>query len=596
MRTLDSGLAHSRASSLFILLVALATLLAAGCAESDSGTEEPAATEQEAAPAENVTEAAPETVAETAAPTPQSASRFSQYEILSGIPADTPYVFLALEPEGLDALPWSPSELVPLYDKFIEDIAPREAARTAAPAERTLDQSGQFLVWSLLKELDGKLSAEGLTSFGVDLDGTWAVYGLGIFPAVRITLDDPAAATATMDRVLERAELVVERPRIDFDGNLAPGGKSVDADASSVTLRVATLDPEWQMAVGVVGDELVATIAPTELMPTLLEPLAGALPAGSSLADSAQFETLATRYVDGSSLGDGFGYVDLVGTAYGFARKGAPLLGRSLDAVDAPRLEGVCADEWGSVAEHFPYLVAEFDPISFFDIRSGSVTLQMSNDELMAQLAQLRADVGTVAPTSEDASPTMSLGFNVDLDGALELLNAYGTAIGASPYQCDSLGWVNTTAARVVAAEMLVPKPLQGLRGGHFIIDELGDAPDGDPRGWGHVVSGNMDSLWRWAAPEVFDVDESETASALPSLGTGEVTLHEDMRIADGTVRLDRTTAEPRGGFARVRPRRCCASDGTAATSTANGSASARWTISSSVGWPSGPTSAAATA
>ena len=118
--------------------------------------------------------------------------------LLSYVPADTPYLYANIEP--------TPPELV---DAFILRAGPSLAAlrtlfddleieiNTTDPEEH----SEARLVAALLAEFDGKLNREGLESLGLSLESHMAIYGMGVFPVVRISLKDADALLSAIARV-----------------------------------------------------------------------------------------------------------------------------------------------------------------------------------------------------------------------------------------------------------------------------------------------------------------------------------------------------------------------------------------------------------
>ena len=126
--------------------------------------------------------------------------------LLDYVPADTPYLAANLEPLPEDVVDAWLLRAQPVLDEMQTQLS---KARTDLEGQDPagVDDPGERLALALLRELDGKLSREGLNSLGLDIRSHKVVYGLGAFPVLRVGLSNAVSMQATIHRVLDGAGL-----------------------------------------------------------------------------------------------------------------------------------------------------------------------------------------------------------------------------------------------------------------------------------------------------------------------------------------------------------------------------------------------------
>ena len=132
---------------------------------------------------------------------PQEAARAvaepAMQQLLRHVPADTPYAFVGMGGGGTREFTAKlHGSLAPLM-KQLED----KLASADLQSQLGLDASKQALLQAVLDELRGKYSIDGMAALGLDVDARFAFYGIGVLPAMRMQLRDPAALRGALERI-----------------------------------------------------------------------------------------------------------------------------------------------------------------------------------------------------------------------------------------------------------------------------------------------------------------------------------------------------------------------------------------------------------
>ncbi|HID46561.1 MAG TPA: hypothetical protein EYP34_12510 [Chromatiaceae bacterium] len=210
----------------------------------------------------------------------------AKFDLLSLVPADTPYVAASSR-----EMPLGLSEKVLQASGFgINDGSLRkELADMDADASDT-EQSFTKLLDALLAELEGKMSAKGLESLGVPINGRSLIYGLGILPVVWAEILDAEKVEALLSRVEERS-----------------GMKAETATHGEVNYRRFLMD-DLVGILAVYDKHLIMAVLPVKSEVEMLPLVFGETKPTTSLAGGQFKEFTAKR----KFLGYGDGYVDLV--------------------------------------------------------------------------------------------------------------------------------------------------------------------------------------------------------------------------------------------------------------------------------------------
>ena len=140
------------------------------------------------------------------------------------VPADTPYLAGNLQAPPNEVIDTFLQRAEPVLDtvqqemhKTREAIENENEAGTGGKVDSPQLDMPERLAHAVLQELDGKLNRAGLESLGFDLQSSKVVYGMGIFPVMRVGLSDESAFRESIQRILENAG--INAPELNFQGD-----------------------------------------------------------------------------------------------------------------------------------------------------------------------------------------------------------------------------------------------------------------------------------------------------------------------------------------------------------------------------------------
>jgi hypothetical protein len=196
--------------------------------------------------------------------TEEPAPSGAENALLDYVPADSPYVAANLERLPEDVIDTYLERMQPAINEMQAQLtALRTDLETARKesANGADDDPASRLALAVLGELDGNLSRSGLSSLGLDILSHKVVYGVGAFPMVRLGLSDAAVLRATIERVLENAEIPVAEQTFEDVGFW----RIIAEDAGDVPLG---------LYLAILDDHLVAGLLPpayeAEVLPSFL--------------------------------------------------------------------------------------------------------------------------------------------------------------------------------------------------------------------------------------------------------------------------------------------------------------------------------------
>jgi len=345
-------------------------------------------------------------------------------DILRVVPADTPYVYAALEP--------LPAAYV---DQAMRDGRPELERRAKDLDAVARDSRAGALARTLVRELLSHDSPAGLAEIGVATGrGAWVVYGIGLAPALRVELSAPDRMAAFLDGVVAKSGVSVAT---EMSGNHR---YRVLRDAASGLALAWAID----------GGALVATVASSAKLAEVLPQLfADRLPA-RSLADTDAVRALARAY----------GFKSLQVLAIDLPR----LVGALADAIPA---DAACRGELAAIAGEAPRIVAGFEELSpAHDRVRVTVELSLRLCKLLAGLRAPAAGVGLPL-----GSALARIGLAGDVKAAADVARLWAAAVRANPYRCPFLSGLNRDAGDLWG-ELAAPLPewLAPLRGASAVI------------------------------------------------------------------------------------------------------------------------------
>lgn len=366
---------------------------------------------------------------------------------LHKVPADTPYVIASLEGMPIEYLQRELFSNADLYEKLISKLsAMRDDPDYASLAVE------ERLLFELLAELEGKISVEGMASLGINVNARFVIYGLGLLPVVRFELGDPAKLHAALGRILARTKLTI--PTAKFKGReywMYDTGEGVVAIAA------------------IVGQELVGTLVPKQMLNYVLPLVIGDEEPEQSLADTGDLAELAAQYKFSNYS---VGYVDLFNLAQTLVGGGSSLANQLTLALEIDMTHPACQKELPALLSPIPRIV--FGAYEIGDKQaSGGVIFEMRRDIAMA-LRGMRASVPGMNDKGVGQSAKMSFGVGIDVSALLSFASEKLGALSRDDHKCPQLAQAASAAAQIKQSiDNFSASPFGNLHGANLILDEL---------------------------------------------------------------------------------------------------------------------------
>lgn len=369
-------------------------------------------------------------------------------QILQHVPADTPYAFVGMGGPGTREF------ITKLYEPM-QKLLPQLEAALAKVGDLGLPEDKARLLQAVVTELKGKLSVDGLASLGIDVDARMAFYGLGVLPAMRMQLRDPAALRDAIERVQTSA------------GVRFPTAKLGDVEYWQIT------GGPVEGAVAIVGDQLVAGVAPVAHKDRVFALLFGSELPAQHLGKSEKFQQMLA---DHGLAKVSAGYFDARILAEAFLGEGDALnkdvLAALAPSVAArwPELDATCKQEIRSLVALAPRAVFGTEQIDASGF-AGKFVLELRPD-VAQELMTMRASVPGVDPEAMK-SAVFAMGGGFDMERALTFAQTRAMAIQAAPYQCPALADLNKAASDLVGELKTTDPEVWKIRGGALVLDDL---------------------------------------------------------------------------------------------------------------------------
>lgn len=395
-------------------------------------------------------------------PAPEASSRraSASTELLANVPADTPWIVASLEP--------LPDDVVRRYAQVWDAFADGMQTTIDEIDPSTLDPE----TLAVLRELDGRLSREGLRQLGFLPDGRFVLYGVGLAPVLRLPLSDPAKVRAMLERIDAADRRSWSRVR--------SGGIELARAREDGTSIV------W----GVIDRELVIAAYPSVLEREILPLVTGAQMPTRSLADIDWARTM--RRVHGL-VPHGVGRIDLARIVDAWVGRGPSLTTATARAWDWQSDGDACDEAVRAAVARAPEIVFGATEMS---------SRRIAGRWVWSMDAALRSDLAAIAgpiPAPRDEG-VAQVAFAFDLDAAADASRRWAADLRAEAPGCSALAWGESWRP---------PDSLAGLRGGSATLhapSRRGDDPSytvalgwNDPARWLRAVIG-PGALATWPA------------------------------------------------------------------------------------------------
>lgn len=391
----------------------------------------------------------------TAPPTPSP----RVWPALTYVPAETPYLLASLVP--------LPAAVRAKMSSGADQQLAR-ATETLGPLLAGVSGPGGKALASLLAELRAQPLSEWARSSGFSDGGRFVLYGLSLWPVLRIELERADAAEALIGRTLRAAELpTAPLPR----GAWRIWSHDLGAAALGIALS---------------QQELVLTVMPAPQLARAWSRLLGEVRISPSFAERDALAELRARH----------GFLPLaaffVDTRAVVSLLSGRATGEHAELAPAPLIDQVCAQDAMRLAELMPRLAFGYQRLDLASFR-GALVAEVPA-WATAALERLRARVpGITWPIT--GKPIFALGLAIDLQRVAELTNTLGQVLERSPFLCPALAKLNE-APRALDFGSLPPLLAQA-RGLELVLDEYVEDP---PSASGHFA---MQSAQMAALPSV---------------------------------------------------------------------------------------------
>jgi hypothetical protein len=379
----------------------------------------------------------------------QAASPLSDTDGLLGyVPADTPYVFGALEPPPDEFM----DKIEPKVDRLLAAYAEMLRISVDSAQQQDDDNSAESdTVRGVVDDLRSLMSLQGLREAGVARDSTAIVYGNGLLPVLRFTLSDASLFEDTVARIEEQA------------GEPLPVAQVDDTPYRYVE------DDGVRVIIATIGDHLVMTVAPDTLDDAALARLLGLTMPGRNIAQSGKLREIADEY---GYLHEYVGLIDTVRLAETFIDQPEGLDALLLDIAgyDAGTLSDSCKAEFRSLARVAPRVVSGYEEVSAGMIRS--VTVVELRDDIAAELTRFTAPVPGLGQAYDKL---FSFGMSLNVAAMRSFFDSHVAALAVDPWACEHLAGFQEglLSARERALAQPVPPIVYDFHGFLAVVDEL---------------------------------------------------------------------------------------------------------------------------
>lgn len=389
----------------------------------------------------------------------------SKYEHLQYIPADSPYVFINLKPlpEDLqEKFSESYGEIFNVYSRIAKNAYADYVERAKANNEIGIEIEGDDFwdnkwIKALQKEFDGEFSFKSFEKFGITKKSTYAVYGNGVLPVMRLSLSD----TKLFSKAIERIEAYADDkiPQLTVDG------------MQVWTISDSTSEKDNGELIFALNDkDLILTFLPPESTTKMLEQLIGHTKPEVALSST---DTINKLMSEKNYLPESLGYIDFQQILNRFIQEPTGLDKEFLGQFDEyaekrNELSEVCKSELQEMVKTMPRLVYGLTEVS------GKRLVTESVFEVRSDLAKEMTALSAPVPGLGDGTGFFSMGFSMDIPAMRDFAIKRIEALQAKPYQCEFL---EIEAENLDQALKAVKNPAAGfvesVHGFNVVIDEI---------------------------------------------------------------------------------------------------------------------------
>ena len=373
--------------------------------------------------------------------------------LLAHVPADTAYVFAALEHTPKEITDAYIARFQPVLEVITQQVAEFQADYASGNYE---DNQVAKLATAVLDELGGNLTADKLKNLGISLQADHAIYAMGIFPVIRLGLGDATEFRNAIARI--ETKMGFEMPEKELNG--------------SAYWRVAEEGMPVGIYIAILDQQLALSAFPTHAEDSLLAAFLGQEMPENSMAST---NALAIMNSKKGYTGYGSGIIDLQKLAAEFLNADSAThryLGPNSE-LQLPSLDDVCVAELKSLVAKTPRFTAGTTKLTANQV-AMRYELEIENS-LALNLVSLVSDT----PIAVDGDHLLSGSLALQVGKLRRFVLDKVNAIVATPYECEMLQQLNQNATQLVE-QLNIPMPpmVNNLMGARILIDDFDPKAD----------------------------------------------------------------------------------------------------------------------
>lgn len=371
--------------------------------------------------------------------------------ILAHVPADTPYVFGVIDP--VDRKLWD--QMFTRADRKVAE-AVRAVEQLPPDFDRADLEPHMRALFAVFDELRGKDLSRWGTELGFHPSGRFVLYGLSVWPVLRVAIADPARMRALAKRVIAAAGLPVEE-------GVQAGHAYWLFTAEKAAIIASVLD-----------DEAVIAIVPSSIVRQALPLVLGVRKPARSLRDTTTLPELIGHY---NLLSGMVGYAD-VRAAANIITQRAPSAFAALDqplvAATGP-VSPACRDDVERLVSLVPRIVLGYRRLDKTGLH-GRLIFELP-PAVTAAIRKLSVAVPGVVP-GISGEPLVALGVAARVDEAINLVRRLTKHLADRPFSCPWFDGSGDAFAKLdVALALPMPPAIQTLHGAAFVLEDFQREP-----------------------------------------------------------------------------------------------------------------------
>ncbi len=356
------------------------------------------------------------------------------------IPSDTPYVFATLTP--------IPDELAQKFSATMETKLDQAHAQLI-PLLAASESPWAKVASTVLDEMRAQKPTKWWQNVGFAPGGRFALYGLSMWPVLRLEVANADTVNKSVQRYLELAQM--------------PAQPSRQGEWTVWQLAFG----EGAVAIAVSAREAVVSMMPAPLLPKAMPWLLGTQKPERSLADDNALPQLMGRH---SFLPYFVGVFDLQATMAILSGRATGPAKELSDTLNLPALAG-CAKDIDRLAALTPRMAFGYHRLDDKQF-SGGFVVEMP-PEVATSLGRLVAtSPGITWPVPD--KPLFAMSAAVDVKNGLGLLEEIGKKIALQPFTCGALAELNDLGQEMrKLATSPLPPIITGLHGISMVLTDV---------------------------------------------------------------------------------------------------------------------------